>query len=433
MAWHEPPNSDNSNNNPDPKKDRKPNPDSWGRDSSGPPDLDELIRNSIRRIQRLVKGKKGVGNGGGGSGGGDNSNSSFNNEMRWGVGIIAAVILGLWALSGIFIVDPAEQAVILRFGRYVSTVGPGPHWMARFIEKKYMLNTQSVSNFTYTALMLNKDENIVSVNVAVQYKIGNPNDYLFGVVNPLESLQQATASALRQVVGHTTLDDILTVGREKVRQQLTQQLRDILALYRTGIVITDVTLQPAKAPEEVREAFDDAIKAQEDELRYKNQAQAYAARVKPIAEGQAQRILQEAQAYRDQVILQARGEVSRFNSLLVQYLKAPAITRERLYLEAIQTVLSHTTKIIVDVKNGNNFFSLPLDKVNSTLSAAPANVKPPGKPGEDATTANTATADPNVVTSGLSSPFGAGSMVARQNSYMDRPSRDESRLQEMNP
>jgi len=188
-------------------------------------------------------------------------------------------------------VHPAENGVIQRFGRYVKTVTAGPHWIPRFIETKRIVNVEKISNFSYHAQMLTKDENIVSVAVAIKFRISNASDYLFNVVNPQTTLIQATASALRQVIGHTTLDEVLTTGRDVVRQHVQEQVEKILEIYQAGVLVVDVDLQQAKAPEEVKAAFDDAIKAQEDEQRYVNEAQAYSRGVVPIAEGHAKRVI----------------------------------------------------------------------------------------------------------------------------------------------
>lgn len=337
MAWNEP-----GGNGKDPW--------SGNRKSQSPPDLEEALRKVQKKLGSLLGGK--------------GSGSSFSKKGRTiGFGLIAIIAVIIWGLSGIFIVHPAEQAVVLRFGKYHETLGSGPHWIPRFVDSKYILNVKKVSNFSYTAQMLTKDENIVSVSVAVQFVIGNPNNYLFNVVSPIASLQQATASALRQVIGQTTLDQVLTTGREQVRGEVQNQLVKILELYQAGVTVTDVAMQPAKAPEEVKAAFDDAIKAQEDEQRYINQAQAYARGVVPVAEGNAKRIIQEAEAYQKQVILLSEGEVSRFLALLPEYKKAPIVTRERLYLDAVQSVLSKSSKVLVDVNGSNNMLYLPLDKI----------------------------------------------------------------------
>lgn len=355
MPWNKP-NPDNKNNNP------------WkssSRPSSTPPDLEALLKNWFKKISRLLN---------------HGQNTRSEKLKRTPLGFIAGLVFTLWFLSGIFIVAPAEQAVILLFGRYHTLLEPGPHWIPRLIESAYLVNEQQILTYSYESQMLTKDENIVSVALAVQYRISNARNYLFNVVNPNMSLQQATASALRQVIGRTTLDDVLTRGREQVRQAVTTQLNHILERYQTGLLVTDVAMQPARAPDEVKEAFDDAIKAQEDEQRFINQAQAYARQVLPTAKGQAQRIAADARGYKEQIVLAAQGDVATFNALLPEYHKAPQVTKERLYLDAMESVLTATSKILA---NGNHLVYLPLDKwlpayqTNRPVPFAPENKLPP--------------------------------------------------------
>jgi len=275
-----------------------------------------------------------------------------------------AIVLFFWIASGVFIVAPAEQSVITRFGRYIETVESGIHWFARGIEQENRVNILQVYHFNYRDLMLTRDENIVSVELSVQYRTGNAKDLLFNVRSPVASLQQATASALRQVIGQTTLDEVLTTGREKVREQVQSSLDEIMGSYQAGIIISDVALQPAKPPEAVTVAFDDAIKAREDEQRYINQARAYAMKVQPVAEGKAARLIRAADAYRQQVVLEATAKTADFLAILPEYERSPEVTKDRLYLEAMEEVLSNTSKIYVDVKGGgNNMLYLPLDKL----------------------------------------------------------------------
>jgi membrane protease subunit HflK len=326
--------------------------DPWkGKDQ--PPDLDEAFK---RIHEKLKKTFGGIGNTN------KNSSGTSNGGLFAVIGVLVAFIL--WVLSGIFIVDPAEQAVILRFGKYIETVGPGPHWIPRIISSKIVMNVDRVLDYSYSAPMLTRDENLVFVSVAVQYRIVDLEQYLFNVANPEESLQQATSSALRQVVGTTPLDEIIAEGREAWGNRVYDTLEKTLALYKTGISIINVSPQPAQAPESVQDAFDDAIKAQEDEKRFKEQAYAYAAKVVPIAEGNASRIKQEAQAFSTQVVLRAQGEVAEFLALLPQYRAAPEVLVERMYLETMQKVLSKSSKIIVDGKAGNLLY-LPLDKLST--------------------------------------------------------------------
>lgn len=333
---------------------------SW--DKKQPPDLDEAFKRLFSKFKKssTPHSPKGKGT--------ENFSPGFLPL------IILFFIFILWVLSGIFIVDPAEQAAILRFGKYVETVGPGPHWIPRFISSKTIINVDRVSDYSYAAQMLTKDENLVAVAVAVQYRIGDLEQYLFNVADPQESLQQATSSALRQVLGKTNLDAIITEGREVWGAKVQDNLMKILDSYKTGIVIVNVSPQPARAPENVQDAFDDTIKAQEDEKRFIEQARAYEARVKPIADGNAKRIMAEAQAYAQQVVLNAQGETAEFLNLLPEYSQAPLITGQRLYLDAMQQILSKSSKIMVDTKN-NNLIYLPLDKLTG-LSSSKMSLKP---------------------------------------------------------
>lgn len=329
---------------------RRKNP--WGSSRQSPPDLDEALKKLQQRLKQAFRGQGGkpinVGNGSG---------------LSFVGGAVLIVALVIWILSGIFIIEPAEQAVITRFGRYTETLDSGIHWIPTFIDRKYVINVQQIFAYQHPAQMLTEDENIVSVSIVVHFRIGNAKDYEFSVVKPEESLQQATASALRQVIGHTKLDDILTTGREKVRQEVRQVLEQILSRYQTGLMLMDVVMQPARAPEEVKSAFDDAIKAQEDEQRFVNEAEAYAMKIVPIAKGEASRVMQEAEAYRQERVMQAEGDVARFKALLPEYKRAPQLTKERLYLDCIESVLTKTNKILVDIKDSNNLLYLPLDRL----------------------------------------------------------------------
>lgn len=345
--------------------------DPWGsnqRKPNGPPEIDEALRKLQQQISALFGGKKKTGRPSQGNGNGSSVIPDFNMSFIWKALIIIFI---LWGISGIFVINPAETAVITRFGKYTETVGSGLHWIPRFIESKQVVNEGEVSTYSYDALMLTMDANVVSAGLTVQYRVSNPKDYLFNLANPRESLQQATASALRQVIGRTTLDAVLTVDREKVRKEAKEILVKILEKYQAGLAVTDVAFQQAKAPDEVREAFDDVIKAQEDEKRFQSQAEAYAKQVEPRAKGQAQRFLADAQAYKQQVVLHAQGEVARYAAILPYYQKAPAVTRERLYIDTIENVLLNTSKIIVDTTGSNNMLYLPLDKwMNQTPTDA---------------------------------------------------------------
>ncbi len=358
MGWNEP------------NKDGK---DPWN-GKSQPPDLEEAIKSMQAKFKKMFSGSST-------SKRPRKSSPSFNSNLNGQtalVSLIAGVVLLLWVISGIFIIDPAEQAVILRFGKYLKTVGPGPHWIPRFVDSKIVLNVDRVSDYSYSAQMLTKDENLVSVAVAVQYRIGDLQDYLFNVADAEESLRQATSSALRQVVGTTTLDQLITEGRDAWGSNVQDSLVKILNRYKVGILIVNVSPQPARAPENVQDAFDDAIKAQEDERRFKEQARAYAARVIPIAEGNAKRIYAEAQASSQQVVLRAEGETAEFLALLPEYTRAPYVTQERMYLDTMQTILSGATKIMVSNKS-NNLLYLPLEQLmhQQSIASPSLNVKPP--------------------------------------------------------
>jgi modulator of FtsH protease HflK len=320
-----------------------------------PPDLDEAFKKLQRRIKKILSNSSSP----------SVLNKNDENNFRKLGGFATFIIIALWLVSGIFIVDPAEQAAILRFGKYIKTVGPGPHWILPLLESKTVLNVDRVSDYSYSAQMLTRDENLVSVAVAVQYKIGDLQDYLFNVVDAEEGLRQATSSALRQVVGTTTLDQLITEGRDAWGSSVQDTLMKILASYKAGIIIVNVSPQPARAPENVQDAFDDAIKAQEDEKRFKEQAGAYAARVVPIAEGNAKRIYEESYAFAKRVVLKAKGETAEFLDLLPIFIKSPYVTEKRMYLDAMQQILSNTTKVVLDSKASNMIY-LPWEQLLRT-------------------------------------------------------------------
>lgn len=358
MAWNEP-----GGNNRDP----------WGgggRDQ-GPPDLDELIRKLSGKFGGLFGGQ---GGGGGGGGGGARRPGSA------GVGVIIGIVVVIWLLTGIYIVDEGKRGVELRFGKYSDTVLPGLsyHWpfpieekrivdveRRRFEEIGYRTGGRqaAIRSVPREALMLTQDENIVDVRMAVQYQVSDPRAYLFNVLDPDLTLRQAVESAAREVIGRSTMDFVLTEGRSEIVAQIMQISQSILDSYGVGLQLSNVNLQDAQPPEEVQAAFADAIKAREDEQRLINEAEAYRNEVLPRARGQAARRLEEADAYKAQVIAQAEGEASRFEQLLSEYAKAPEVTRERLYLETLQQVLSNTSKVMMDVQGGNSLFYLPLDKI----------------------------------------------------------------------
>lgn len=294
------------------------------------------------------------------------SNYSSNINKSFILGIAAIVVIGIYVFSGFYTVREAERGVVLRFGKVYDVVEPGLRWKFTGIDEVTMVDIEQVRAIQSSGTMLTEDENLVIVEMDVQYRISDPVKYLYSVVDPDNSLTEATDSALRYVVGHTLMDDILTSGREMVRQNTRDLLVSIIEPYNMGLTVVDVNFLPARAPEQVKAAFDDAIAAQEDEQRYKREAEAYANEVLPRAEGQVQRILQEAEAYRSNVVLKAQGEVSRFEQVLPEYLAAPEITRNRIYLETMQEVLGKSRKVIIDTKDGQSpmfYMPLPADVV----------------------------------------------------------------------
>lgn len=348
------------------------NPWNRGVKGQGPPDLDEIARKVRDKLSSLLGWKKSGGNnsnrtGSGGTGGTPGNAGgpkiAFDKINRTHVGIVVGVLLGLWLLSGIYIISPMKRGVVLRFGQYARTVEPGPHWLPRFIENYLTVNVQEATSFTYTDEMLTRDGNIVSVELSVMYRRDNVRDFLFNVKDPEDSIKQATASALRQVIGDSVLDDILTTGRQKIRDEVQEQLVSILTSYKTGIEIIDVNLQPAKPPEAVTEAFDDVIKARKDEKRYINEAVAYASQYNEIVVGQVERILREAEAEKERLTADATGDVAQFKALLSLYKAQPDVMRMRLYLDAFESILSKSSKVLVATKKGQNILYLPIDKM----------------------------------------------------------------------
>jgi len=357
MAWNEP---GGNSNDKDPWGGRR------GGDRQGPPDLDEALRKLQDNLNGIFGGRKGRGGeGGSGAGGGKGGLGLF--------AVVFGVLAALWLYSAVYVVDEQEQAVILRFGKYYETVGPGLNIYLPPIDRKFQENVTRERAYSKQGQMLTEDENIIEVPLTVQYRISNLQEFVLNVDQPEISLQHATDSALRHVVGSTTMDSVLTEGREQMAAEVKDRLQRFLDTYKTGITVTQVNIQSAAAPREVQEAFDDVIRAREDEQREKNQAEAYANGVIPEARGQAQRIIEEANGYRDEVIARAQGEAERFNQLVTEYRKAPEVTRERLYLETMQEVLSNTSKVLVGGEGQNNLLYLPLDKmVDGRVPVAPA-------------------------------------------------------------
>ncbi|MBT4882614.1 MAG: FtsH protease activity modulator HflK [Glaciecola sp.] len=338
MAWNEP-----GGNNNDPWKNK------GGRDQ-GPPDLDDVFKNLFGKFSK--------------SGGGNGSGGSSSNLGGIGLSLIIGIMVIVWVISGFYTIREAERGVVLRFGEYSKLVDPGLQWKPTFIDQVIPIDVQSIRDQSSAGSMLTQDENVVRVQMEMQYRVVDPKKFIFSVVNPEQSLSQALDSAIRYVVGHSQMDDVLTSGREVARQQVWEELQQIIEPYDMGVSIIDMNFKDARPPEEVKDAFDDAISAQEDEIRFIREAEAYAREIEPRARGQVNRMNEESTAYKQRVTLEAQGEVSRFEELLPQYEAAPEVTRQRIYLETMEELFSNTSKIMVDNQNGGgSMMYLPLDKI----------------------------------------------------------------------
>jgi membrane protease subunit HflK len=320
--------------------------DPWGGNSgnAGPPDIDEALNKLKEKLAKF----------GGGSGGGSSKGL---------LPVIFMVLAIIWGLLGFYQVDEKEQAVVLRLGKYSDTLGSGLQWNPPFIDSVTTVRVTEERQYQARGLMLTQDENIVEISLTVQYNIANAKDFVLSIKNPVRSLEHATDSALRHVVGSTGLDGVISTGREEVAVSTAEKLQDLLNVYTSGINVVKINIEEARPPTEVRAAYDDVIKAREDLERLVNEAQAYSNGVIPEARGEAQRLREEAEGYLSQVVSKSEGEAKRFTSLLKEYKKAPRVTRERLYLDAIEQVMSNSTKILVDTEGGNNMLYLPLDKL----------------------------------------------------------------------
>jgi membrane protease subunit HflK len=352
----------------------------WGKrgNNEGPPDLDELLRNLNAKLNGLF-GRRGGNQPPAGGEGGPRMSSG-------GAWLLGVVVLLVWVASGFYIVDASNRGVVLRFGKYHETTQPGPRWhlpypietveivnlsQVRTVEVGYRNNVKS--KVLKESLMLTDDENIIDIQFAVQYILKSPEDYLFNNRGTDDAVLQAAETAIREIVGKSKMDFVLYEGREQVAAQATKLMQEILDRYKTGILVSKVTMQNAQPPEQVQAAFDDAVKAGQDRERAKNEGQAYANDVIPKAKGTAARLLEEAQGYRQRVVANAEGEASRFRQVLTEYQKAPAVTRERLYLETMQQVMESSNKVIIDQKAGNgSMIYLPLDKILQGGGSGPA-------------------------------------------------------------
>ncbi|MFM8356317.1 MAG: FtsH protease activity modulator HflK [Gammaproteobacteria bacterium] len=349
MAWNEPGGGPggNSGGGRDP----------WGnRNDQGPPDLDEAFRKLQAQLTGIFGGGRGDRSGGGGAG------VAFSAR-------IFAVLLGIAAIGygvmGLYQVDQGEQGVVFRFGAVQdSVVGPGLHWNPPLIDRVELVNVTRINSHSHQALMLTEDENIVDVSLTVQYVVADPKAYLVNVRDPRVSVTQATESALRHVVGGSLMNDVITEGREAIGVDVQQRLQNYLDGYGTGIRLDKVNIDRSAPPAQVADAFNDVQKAKEDEQRVINEANAHAESVIPEARGEAQRIIEEANAYRDRVVARAEGEADRFNKLLAEYQQAEGVTRDRLYIDAMESVLGSTSKVLVAMEGGgNNIMYLPLDRL----------------------------------------------------------------------
>ena len=346
MAWNDSGgNSGGKRNNP------------WGggnKPEQGPPDLDEVVRNLQRRLSALF----------GGSGGGSRTSGSSGAGRGFGISTIVLVLIAIWAFTGLYQVDAAERGIVLRFGKHVATTMPGLRWhMPWPIETRQLVNIQTIDSFSETTRMLTADENLVDINLEVQYRRAIPLDYAFNVEAPDATLREVSESAIREVIGRSKLDYVLESGRLDIVVRTKELVQRTIDAYKTGIEVTSVNLQDVKVPNEVASAQADAIRAREDRDRFSLEAQAYANDIIPRARGAAVRQVQEAQAYRSRKIAEAEGEAQRFTKLLVEYEQAPAITRERLYIETLEAVLASSKKVVLDTRGSGNLVYLPIDKL----------------------------------------------------------------------
>jgi len=347
-------------NEPD-NDDRKDDP--WSNRPSGndqgPPDLEEVLNSFISKITGLFGGGKG---GKGGKGGNDGGGETISGGLVVGVIVILGII---WVGAGFYTVDEQERGVVLRFGvAQEAVVLPGLHWNPPLVDSVTLINVTRVYDRDFSDTMLTEDDNIIDITMTVQYVITDARKYYLEVEDPEISLQHAAESAIRHIVGSSTMDNAITLGRDQIAQDTALRLQDYMDLYGTGITIRQVNIDQSLPPQQVREAFDDVIKAREDNQSFQNQARAYANQVVPESRGQARRQIEEANAYKDRVVAQAEGEARRFEQLLVEYQKAPEVTRERLYIDALQRVMGSVSKVMVDVDgSGNNMIVLPLDQI----------------------------------------------------------------------
>ncbi|MEZ9682381.1 FtsH protease activity modulator HflK [Vibrio splendidus] len=356
MAWNEPGNNNNGDNN---GRDNDP----WGKNNNrggrdqGPPDLDEVFSKLSQKLGGKFGKKDGNGNGPSIGGGG-----------AIGFGVIAVIAIAIWFFAGFYTVGEAERAVVLRLGQFDRIEEPGLNWHPRFIDEikdEQLVNVQAIRSLRASGTMLTKDENVVTVEMGVQYRVSDPYKYLYRVTDADDSLRQATDSALRAVIGDSLMDSILTSGRQQIRQSTQETLNRIIDSYDMGILIVDVNFQSARPPEQVKDAFDDAIAAREDEERFEREAEAYRNDILPKATGRAERLKKEAVGYSERTVNGALGQVAQFEKLLPEYQAAPEVTRNRMYLDTMEKVYSSTSKVLIDSESSGNLLYLPIDKLGA--------------------------------------------------------------------
>ncbi|GHU03731.1 protease modulator HflK [Betaproteobacteria bacterium] len=365
------------------------------RPNQGPPDLEELWRDLNQRLGEMF-GKKGgrrirrVGDGDdGGGGGGNQPPVEFNPKfLGGGIGLLLGIIVIVWLASGFYIVDASQRGLVLQFGQYKESTEPGLRWRLPYpVQSHELVNVSEMrvreigyrgnerNKVLKEALMLTDDLNIINIQFAVQFTLKDPVDYAFENRDPEEAVMQTAETAIREIVGKNRMDFVLYEGREQISDTAKELMQEILDRYKTGILISKVTMQGAQPPEQVQAAFDDAVKAGQDRERQKNEGQAYANDVIPRARGTASRLFQEAEGYRQRLIATAEGDASRFQQLHAEYAKAPEVTRNRLYLETMQQVYANTSKVFIDAKGQGNLLLLPLDKLMQAAGATSSRVE----------------------------------------------------------
>ncbi len=358
--------------------------DPWGKKDQGPPDLDKFFSDLVKKLRGFFL--KNNNNG-------SSKQPTTAQSSGFLLGIIAFILIVLWFMSGLFIVNPAEEAVVLRFGQFSQVLQPGLHWIARFIDTKYLVDVQKIYSFSLEGDFLTKSadqsdlnnsslsadvlkqtgiadqsKNLVNVELNVQYRVSDPRAYLFNVIDPDNTINEVAAGALSDRVGQMKLDEVLTTGRETLSSGVLERIKKVLVPYQTGLEVIAVTLRKVQAPDQVRVAFNDVNRADQDKATYIQQAEAYASKVVPLAQGLAARINADANAYQQQVVLTAEANTVRYQALLNAYIQSPLVTEERMYFDTMQAVLQHTSKVLLDA-HSNNLIYLPIDKLLANQTA----------------------------------------------------------------